>query len=128
LVVDGTQVGPNGATTIAIKNAGGVDAPTDNNGILVVQVLDPVRSAPGAFMLAPGELRASGSDPGDWFLRNTFNGPGPPETDWHISATGSATAGLLADHRVRACHRWRGAAHRAADRPANARHTTPTGR
>ena len=82
LVVDGTQVGPKGATTIAIKNAGGAGAQTVGNGILVVEVLDPTRSAPGAFTLGPGELRAglfayglfqggvNGSDPGDWFLRN----------------------------------------------------------
>ena len=92
LVVDGTAVGPNGATTTAIRNAGGAGAVTANDGILVVQVLDPARSAPGAFVLAPGELRAGdfdyrlfqggldGSNPGDWFLRSGFEVPAPPGT------------------------------------------------
>jgi len=90
LVVDGTQVGPNGATTIGIKNAGGTGALTVGDGILVVQVLDPARSAAGAFQLPPNqELRAGdfdyrlfhggigGSNPADWFLRNEFV-VGPP--------------------------------------------------
>jgi outer membrane autotransporter protein len=84
LVVDGTQLGPNGATSISIKNAGGAGALTPTNGILVVQVLDPARSAPGVFTLGNPELRAgdfdyrlfqggiNGSAPGDWFLRNSF--------------------------------------------------------
>src|SRR4029077_10228330 len=63
------------------------------NGILVVQVLDPSRSAPGVFALPVGqELRAgafdydlfhggpSGNNTSDWFLRSTFIvGPIPPE-------------------------------------------------
>jgi outer membrane autotransporter protein len=91
LVVDGTQVGPNGATSIAIRNAGGTGALTQGDGILVVQVLDPARSAGGAFeLLGNQELRAGdfdyrlfhggigGSNPGDWFLRNEFVVPGGP--------------------------------------------------
>ena len=85
LVVDGTSVGAGGATTMAIRNAGGAGALTVGNGILVVQVLDPGRSAAGAFALPAGqELRGgafdydlfhggpSGSNPSDWFLRSTF--------------------------------------------------------
>ena len=52
LVVDGTSVGPGGATNMAIRNAGGAGALTVGDGILVVQVLDPARSAAGAFSLA----------------------------------------------------------------------------
>jgi outer membrane autotransporter protein len=89
LVVDGTGVGLNGATSMAIRNAGGTGALTVGDGILVVQVLDPARSADGAFKLASHELRAGefdyrlfhggigGSNPGDWFLRNDFV-VGPP--------------------------------------------------
>ena len=51
LVVDGTSVGAGGATTTVIRNAGGAGAETVGDGILVVQVLDPTRSAPGAFAL-----------------------------------------------------------------------------
>ena len=97
LVVDGTSVGPKGATQTFIRNAGGAGAETVGDGILVVQVLDPSRSVGGAFALPPGELRAGafdydlfhggvgGSNPADWFLRSTFVAelPGevvPPET------------------------------------------------
>ncbi len=51
LVVDGTSVGAGGATNMSIRNAGGAGALTVGDGILVVQVLDPSRSAPGAFAL-----------------------------------------------------------------------------
>jgi hypothetical protein len=47
LVVDGTSVGPGGATKISIRNAGGTGALTVGDGILVVQVLDPSRSPTG---------------------------------------------------------------------------------
>ena len=92
LVVDGTSVGAGGATQTFIRNAGGTGALTQGDGILVVQVLDPARSAAGAFALPPGELRAGafdydlfhggvgGSNPGDWFLRSDFVvEPTPPE-------------------------------------------------
>ena len=84
LVVDGTTVGGGGATKISVLNAGGAGAETVGDGILVVQVLDPTRSAPGAFALSVPELRAGafdydlfhggvgGSNPADWFLRSTF--------------------------------------------------------
>src|SRR4029077_20577748 len=62
LVVDGTGVGPKGATSMAIRNAGGTGALTQGDGILVVQVLDPARSADGAFKLANQELRAGDFD------------------------------------------------------------------
>jgi autotransporter family porin len=50
LVVDGTSVG-SGATRIVVRNAGGAGALTGGDGILVVQVLDPSRSAPSVFTL-----------------------------------------------------------------------------
>ena len=89
LVVDGASVGPKGATQTFIHNVGGRGEETVGDGILVVQVLDPARSAAGAFALPPGELRAGafdydlfhggvgGSNPADWFLRSTFVPPGP---------------------------------------------------
>ena len=87
LVVDGTSVGAGGATNMSIRNAGGAGALTVGNGILVVQVLDPTRSAPGVFTLA-GEVRGGAFDydlfhggpsgnTSDWFLRSTFI-VGPP--------------------------------------------------
>jgi autotransporter family porin len=46
-------VDPKGGTTrTEILNAGGEGALTEGDGILVVQVLDPARSASGAFTLA----------------------------------------------------------------------------
>jgi outer membrane autotransporter protein len=98
LVVDGTSVGPGGPTQISIRNAGGMGAETVGDGILVVEVLNQSRSAPGAFTLASGppievdgpfayELfrggaPGTGSNPGDWFLRNDFVTPPitPPVT------------------------------------------------
>jgi outer membrane autotransporter protein len=97
LVVDGTSVGPKGATQTFVRNAGGAGAFTPGDGILVVEVLDQTRSAAGAFTLAnpgqaidagPWEYRlfqggVQGSNPGDWFLRSTFiptePEPVPPE-------------------------------------------------
>src|SRR5262249_2568296 len=62
LVVDGTLVGGLGATKIAIRNAGGGGALTVNDGILVVQVLNPARSASGAFSLPGGFITAGAFD------------------------------------------------------------------
>jgi outer membrane autotransporter protein len=92
LVVDGTSVGTLGATKTDIRNAGGKGALTVGDGILVVQVLDPNRSATGAFTLAHPvdvglvEYRlfhggVDNSNPGDWFLRSDFTVPPiPPNT------------------------------------------------
>jgi outer membrane autotransporter protein len=89
LVVDGTSIGANGATQTFVHNANGPGALTTGDGILVVQVLDPSRSAAGAFALS-GEVRGgpfdyrlfqgglNGSNPQDWFLRSDFT-VGPPE-------------------------------------------------
>ena len=57
LVVDGTSVGAGGATQTFIRNAGGTGAETVGDGILVVQVLDPARSAAGAFLLRGGGVK-----------------------------------------------------------------------
>ena len=60
LVVDGIpNVGAGGATTIAVRNAGGMGALTQGDGILVVQVLDNTRSVGGAFSLG-GAVVAAG--------------------------------------------------------------------
>jgi outer membrane autotransporter protein len=89
LVVDGTLVGA-GATTMAIRNAGGAGALTVGDGILVVQVLNPARSASGAFSLSGGSITAgafdyflfkgggSPSSPGNWYLRSTLVAPPIP--------------------------------------------------
>src|SRR5580693_2918198 len=56
---------------------------TTGNGILVVSAINGATTAPGAFMLSSGELRAGAFDyslfrggvsgsPNDWFLRSDF--------------------------------------------------------
>ena len=88
LVVDGTMVGGNGATKMAIRNAmAGVEALTVNDGILVVEVKNPARSASGAFSLVGGFITAGafdyflfkgGASPGsqgNWYLRNELIAP-----------------------------------------------------
>ena len=79
-----------GSTSVRITNVGGPGAETTSNGILVVDAINNATTAPGAFMLAPGELRAgdhdyrlfqgglNGSDPNDWFLRSSFIVPPVP--------------------------------------------------
>ena len=82
-------------------NAGGPGAETVANGILLVEATNGATTAPGAFMLSSGELRAGAFDydlfrsgvsgsPNDWFLRSDFVVPpvippvvppvAPPET------------------------------------------------
>jgi autotransporter family porin len=85
LVVDGTAVGPGGATRLFAQNAGGAGALTVNNGILVVQVLDSSRSPGGVFALGAPALAGPyeytlflggvGADAtnGNWYLRSTIN-------------------------------------------------------
>ena len=63
LVVDGTSVGAGGASRLFVGNVGGAGALTVGDGIAVVQVLDPVRSAGGVFALCTG---------GGWPLRIYF--------------------------------------------------------
>src|SRR5262245_43083654 len=88
LVVDGTLVGGLGPTNMVVRNAGvGVEALTVNNGILVVQVLDPTRSDPRAFSLSGGKITAGAFDyflfhggvtqgsQGNWYLRNELVAP-----------------------------------------------------
>ena len=91
LVVDGTSVGAGGATSMAIRNAGGAGALTVGDGILVVQVLNPARSAPGAFSLQGGSITAGAFDyflfkggvspgsQGNWYLRSTLVAPPTPD-------------------------------------------------
>ena len=90
LVVDGTTVGPKGATKVFVRDAGGGGALTVGDGIPVVQVLDVTRSASGAFALGapidegPFEYLLfhggpSGANPADWFLRSDFTVPPTPE-------------------------------------------------
>jgi outer membrane autotransporter protein len=87
LVVDGTAVGPKGTTQTFIHNAGGAGAMTVGDGILVVQVLDPNRSAAGAFSLGSpitagafdyflfkGGFSAGSSS--NWYLRSEAGGGG----------------------------------------------------
>jgi outer membrane autotransporter protein len=89
LVVDGTSVGPQGATQTFIRNAGGAGALTVGDGILVVEVLDKTRSAVGAFSLGnvveagPFDYRLfqggfSPGSTGNWYLRNDFGGSVQP--------------------------------------------------
>jgi outer membrane autotransporter protein len=73
-----------GGTMVRVTNAGGGGAETTGNGIQVVSAVGGATTAPGAFALPAGELRAgsfdydlfhggvSGSNPNDWFLRSDF--------------------------------------------------------
>ncbi|WP_445216789.1 autotransporter outer membrane beta-barrel domain-containing protein [Bradyrhizobium sp. Pa8] len=106
LVVDGTSVAPGGATRLFVKNAGGTGALTLDSGILVVQALDPSRSAGGAFTLgAPAVAGAFeytlfhggvGADAanGNWYLRSTLNctlTPALPECQTPVPPTPGPT-------------------------------------
>ena len=91
LVISGGMA--SGTTIVHVTNVGGVGAET-TNGIPVVNAIDGATTAPGAFALPAGELRAgafdydlfrggvSGASPNDWFLRSDFVTPpvGPPVT------------------------------------------------
>ena len=82
LVINGGSA--TGNSLLRITNAGGPGAETVANGIPVVQAINGGTTAPGAFTLADGEVRAgafdyrlfrgglSGSNPNDWFLRSSF--------------------------------------------------------
>ena len=101
LVVDGTSVGAGGATIMAIRNAGGAGALTVGDGILVTQVLDPARSASGAFRLPGGSISAGAFDyvlfkggatsgtQGNWYLRSTLLAPTDPGVPTPEPAPGS---------------------------------------
>jgi outer membrane autotransporter protein len=78
-----------GSTTLDIRNTTGPGELTVANGIPVVQAINGGVTEPGAFALAgvveagPFEYQlfrggVSGSDPQDWFLRNTFVVPPTP--------------------------------------------------
>ena len=81
LVISGG--GASGSTIVHVTNVGGVGAETVN-GIQVVSAVGGAATAPGAFALPAGELRAgafdydllrggvSGASPNDWFLRSGF--------------------------------------------------------
>ena len=109
LVVDGTSVGPKRRDKTDILNAGGAGALTLGDGILVVQVLDPTRSASGAFTLAndveagPFDYRlfqggVNGSNPGDWFLRSEFVVP-PSAACGGANAAGATPTPAVASRR-----------------------------
>ena len=113
-----------GTTGLLIHNAGGPGLETTANGILVVNAISGATTAPGAFTLdnpepARGRLRLSSVS--GWPQRQR-----PQRLVLALKLHRARAAGRLSDHRAGACHRWRGAADRAADGPANARHTTPT--
>ena len=103
LVVDGTSVGPNGATAISVSNAGGSGALTVGNGIPVVEVRNKAASDAAAFGLVGdfvtkqgqqavvggayaytlnhGGVGADAAD-GNWYLRSQLvpTQPTPPGT------------------------------------------------
>jgi outer membrane autotransporter protein len=101
LVVDGTLVGAGGATSMAIRNAGGRGALTVGDGILVTQVLNPALSAAGAFSLSGGSITAGafdyflfkgGASPGsqgNWYLRSTLVAPLTPDVPPPEAAPGT---------------------------------------
>jgi autotransporter family porin len=111
LVVDGTLVGPGGPTNMAIRNAGGAGALTVGDGILVVQVLDPARSASGAFSLNGGFITAGAFDyflfkggatpgsQGNWYLRNELI-PGTEPAPGSPPLPGLGPGGVLGGARI----------------------------
>ena len=91
LVISGAGTTATGNTMVRVTNVGGLGAETTGNGIQVVSAISGATTAPGAFMLSSGELRAGpfdydlfhggadGTSPNDWFLRSDFV-IAPPET------------------------------------------------
>ena len=87
LVINGGADGAaTGATTVHVTNVGGPGAETTGNGIQVVSAINGATTAPGAFALPAGELRAGAFDydlfrggvsgsANDWFLRSDFIAP-----------------------------------------------------
>jgi fibronectin-binding autotransporter adhesin len=90
LVINGGSA--SGTSFLAITNINGPGAATISNGIPVIQASDGGTTAPGAFVLASGELRGGfysyrlfrggldGDAPESWFLRSTFVVSQPPST------------------------------------------------
>jgi outer membrane autotransporter protein len=84
LVISGAGATATGTTTVHVTNAGGPGAETTGNGIQVVSAVGGATTAPGAFALPAGELRAGAFDydlfrggasvasQNDWFLRSDF--------------------------------------------------------
>ena len=81
LVISGGTA--SGSTIVHVTNVGGGGAETTGNGIQVVSAINGATTAPGAFALPAGELRAGAFDydlfrggvsgsPNDWFLRSDF--------------------------------------------------------
>jgi len=90
LIINGGSA--TGSTGLTIHNTAGPGAETTANGILVVNATGGATTAPSAFTLANGELRAglldydlfrggvSGGSANNWFLRSSFIVPPiPPE-------------------------------------------------
>jgi outer membrane autotransporter protein len=90
LIINGGSA--TGSTFVHVTNVGGPGEETTANGIQVVGAINGATTAPGAFSLGNGELRAgafdydlfrggvSGGSANDWFLRSSFivpPGPGP---------------------------------------------------
>jgi outer membrane autotransporter protein len=62
LVISGAGTTATGTTTVHVTNVGGVGAETTGNGIPVVNAVSGATTAPGAFALPAGELRAGSFD------------------------------------------------------------------
>lgn len=101
LMLDAAEVGVGGPTLVSIQNVGGAGAQTIEDGILVVDVLNPDLSASGVFELDSfviagpfqyglfqGGDAANGGDPldGNWYLRTDGFAP---TTDAYRALPGS---------------------------------------
>ena len=82
---------------VHVTNAGGTGAETTGNGIQVVSAINGATTAPGAFALPAGELRAGAFDY-DLF-RGGVSGPAP--------MTGSCAPTSSRARGARSCRRWR---------------------
>ena len=120
LVISSAGTTATGNTTVRVTNVGGGGAETTGNGIQVVSAVGGATTAPGAFALPAGELRAGAFDydlfrggvsgsPNDWFLRSDFIARRWPR--WRQRQRRWRWRWLRADHTV-------AAGDEPADRPA----------
>ena len=111
-----------GNTAIHVTNIGGTGALTTANGILVVDAINGATTAPGAFNLSNGELRAGAFDyrlfrggvsgsPNDWFLRSSFIEPPippVPPTPANAPARAPPRSSGPSSRPMAWCSLWRG--------------------
>ena len=137
LVISGAGTTATGTTTVHVTNVGGVGAETTGNGIQVVSAVSGATTAPGAFALPAGELRAGAFDydlfrggvsgsANDWFLRSDFVVPLGRRCRWPSVPRCRASLGAARAARslaaIHAAAEPAAARRRLSDHRAGARH------